>query len=64
MGSASTMRPTAQGMAMRPMSRSDEFCTERTPRRSCSVRLFVMAGMMAMVMQGMKAQGKLKMVWQ
>ena len=31
------------------MSRSDEFCTERTPRRSCSVRLFVMAGMMEMV---------------
>ena len=61
-GSASTNTPTAQGIAIRPISRRDESCTILTPFLSLSVKWLVMAGIIAAVMQGMNASGKLKIV--
>ena len=62
-GRASTNRPTVQGAAIRLIRRREESCTVRTPRISRFVRCAVMAGMIAAVMFGIKASGRLKMDW-
>ena len=64
MGVAKLMRPKAQGMAMRPVRRMAEDSTRLARSRCWSASCAVMAGMMEMVMGVMRAQGRLKMVWQ
>lgn len=62
MGCARTMRPTAQGMVMRPIMRMADSSVLRAPRALRRVSWAVIAGKMLMEMGDTKAYGRLKMV--
>ena len=64
MGSERTASPIAQGMEIRAMTRVADSATLFAARRRRRVSCSVMAGMEATEMGVMKAQGKLKMVWE
>ena len=61
-GSERVSSPSIQGHAISPIRRREDSCTSLTFFRSPRVKWAVMAGMIAAVMQGKNAVGKLKMV--
>ena len=61
-GSAMQNRPAAHGIEISAIVRSADSSVARTPAWSLRVSAAVMAGMQAIVMVGMNAHGRAKMV--